>query len=59
VKAVVGVAAPIGLGPSRGQTSVIGYFSLDTPFRDPGVQVPPPKAERSEPQGEAVASASP
>jgi len=57
VKAVVGVAAPIGLGPSRGQTSVIGYFSLDTPFREARAQAPLPRAEEPAPRGEAVASA--
>jgi hypothetical protein len=57
VKAVVGVAAPIGLGPSRGQASVIGYFSLDIPFREARAQAPPPRAEEPAPPGEAVASA--
>jgi hypothetical protein len=59
VKAVFGIAAPIGLGPSRGQVSVIGYFSLDTPFREPRARAPLPRVESPAPQGEAVASASP
>jgi hypothetical protein len=32
LQVVGGLAAPLGLGPSRGSRAVLGYLSLELPF---------------------------